>query len=215
MMKQLLSLVWMLCSTADALRCLHEINNTLVLLPCGSDDDMCATAVLQASVHGYHYGPSLVRTCVPSAYCTDREQIVSYTYAVWREAVSIQCCNTDGCNSQNVTYPDLHTENDLMCYTCNDVFSPICNMSVRCVGYQDRCMSGHVTNGVWSFPVRACVSADGCEAMARLTAHHALRANTNVTSETTCCDTSFCNSAGTLKLSVVPLLLGLIGRVVY
>lgn len=32
---------------ADALRCLHEINNTLVLLPCGSDDDMCATAVLQ------------------------------------------------------------------------------------------------------------------------------------------------------------------------
>ncbi|XP_076583287.1 uncharacterized protein LOC143318707 [Chaetodon auriga] len=148
--------------------------------------------------------------------------------AAVKRAASLHCSDTDGCNNQNISYPDLQTENGLQCFTCADPHRPACHTSVRRVTKQDRSMSGRGERsrctlirqnasfcrpqwGVEGPPSRslaACLQTPvKLSEWAAFIIYHF-----NFISPPTCCKTSF--SAWILKLSAAPLLLGLFGLVV-
>ncbi|XP_037624875.1 phospholipase A2 inhibitor and Ly6/PLAUR domain-containing protein-like [Sebastes umbrosus] len=201
----------MLSSTAAALQCLtkERFSNDTVLQPCESDDDLCATIAHRDS-GGMEMSKGIVQSCLPSYLC---DQPFSMSFGAWKLASSVHCCNTDGCNNQHIPYPDLQAKNGLQCVSCITRGS-VCNETIECVGAQDRCFSTNETvhNSPLSF--RGCMSTSRC-----VTPH--LRdvsvggIHLMPPGELKCCGTSFCNSARAIKLSVVPVLLGLISLIIY
>ncbi|XP_031165282.1 phospholipase A2 inhibitor and Ly6/PLAUR domain-containing protein-like [Sander lucioperca] len=218
-MKLILSftLIWMLSSTAAALQCLQDRHGHIpVLEQCDSDDELCATTALHGDMEG-EVSQHTLRSCAPSSLCTVQGQILSNSVAFYKIAASVHCCNTDGCNSQNFTYPDGQTKlNGLQCLSCTHRPDPVCNGTVQCAGVEDRCFDGNWTDGGDPFPWRGCASANVCEVLSQLKVQTFLeKFNLKLTSAPRCCGSSFCNSAGTVKLSVGPVLLGLIVLVLY
>ncbi|XP_038572892.1 phospholipase A2 inhibitor and Ly6/PLAUR domain-containing protein-like, partial [Micropterus salmoides] len=159
----------------------------------------------------------VTRSCVPSSLCTAHDQILSFSTDSWTLNASVHCCNTDGCNNQTLPFPMQANKNDLQCLTCTNDQDTVCNGTVQCVGIQDRCIT---VNGQVDFNdtflIRGCASANVCEVLSHLKVRSAFAANfVNISSAPKCCGTSFCNSAWTVRLSICPLLLGLISLIVY
>ncbi|XP_070689075.1 uncharacterized protein [Pempheris klunzingeri] len=209
-----LTLIWTLSSTAEALQCLHakdEISTSTYLETCGFDDARCITIHLQGfSVNEpdgvYQWTRS---SCAPSPLCALYGE--TWSYRTGSDMVTVHCCNTDGCNKvfHHSKMQDAN-ENGLQCFGCSDPLHNVCNMTIKCLGVQDRCINGTVIDGRAegsTHPFTGCASASLCEAHQLQAAHvH----DVNFASTLQCCRTSFCNSAWTAKLSVGPLLFGLI-----
>ncbi|XP_041648141.1 uncharacterized protein LOC121512769 isoform X2 [Cheilinus undulatus] len=131
------ALVWMIFSSAEALQCVDYIlENSTVSSPCRSPAEQCATVAISILAGGDRFNQT-VRMCVPPSFCAAQDQIFSATYDVFTRAASIRCCNTDNCNNDTLTFPDIEP-NGLSCFTCYQNF---CN-TLKCVGTQDRCFHG-------------------------------------------------------------------------
>lgn len=201
MMKLILcvTLIWMLSSTDGALQC-HD-SQTGSNRNCSSNEYCAAAAVQDIS------GRQQSQLCVPSSICSPSNQTFSFNFGSYNVTAFVHCCNTHSCNSENVTYPDVQTGNSLQCFTCDDGQSSVCNKTVECVGVQDRCVSGSVMMRNNIEKAFGCASRNLCESASEL---HFLTNHLNFTSGPKCCSSSFCNSAWTFKLSIVPFLLELI-----
>ncbi|XP_074492432.1 uncharacterized protein LOC141768226 [Sebastes fasciatus] len=199
MMKLILSLalIWMLSSTAGALQCQSTQNSSRV-----DCNEYCAAAAIQGSS-----GERQSRLCLSSSVCKPNNQTFSYNIGFSNLTAFVHCCNTTECNQQNVSYPGVQGKKDLQCFTCDDGQSTVCNKIVWCVGVQDRCISGSVMVSNNIKKTFGCASKNLCEAASEL---RYLDGYLNFTDEPKCCETKLCNSAWTVKLSVVPFLLGLI-----
>ncbi|XP_067452258.1 urokinase plasminogen activator surface receptor-like isoform X1 [Thunnus thynnus] len=212
MMKLILSLtlIWTLSSTAEALECWHSEGTDIgrnELLPCYSTE-LCATVALQENDNGT-FTQDTIRSCLPSSIFSEGKHTFSSSVGLASMAASVHLCNTDGCNSQVIPHPGVQKENNLQCFTCDDPSSAVCDKTLQCVGGQDRCMnvtvgddSGNTTR------LFGCVSANLCRKPSQLLDLPFLH-------EPKCCESSFCNSAWSVKLNVIPLLFGLFTLIVY
>lgn len=217
MMKLILSLtlIWTLSSTAEAVECWDGKGTDIkqqTLRSCNSTE-LCATVALQGYVDRT-FTQDTIRWCLPSSIFSEGKHTFSSSVGLASMAASVHLCNTDRCNSQVIPYPDVQKKNNLQCFTCDDLFSAVCNKTLQCVGVQDRCMSMTVTDKegktVHNF---GCVSANSCEPASLMELPPDLPFK--FLNEPKCCGSSFCNSAWSVKLNVIPLLFGIITLTVY
>ncbi|XP_067452246.1 phospholipase A2 inhibitor and Ly6/PLAUR domain-containing protein-like [Thunnus thynnus] len=219
MMKLILSLtlIWTLSSTAEALECwtgqgtdikqqtLHSCNST----------QLCATIATQENDNGT-FTQNTIRSCVSSSIFSEGKHTYSYSFGLATTIDSVHVCSTDGCNSEIIPYPDVPKKNNLQCFTCDDKSPAVCNKTLRetfCVGVQDRCISRTVTekDGKTAHTF-GCASANFCELASLMKLQP--DSPSKFLSEPKCCGSSFCNSAWSVKLNVIPLLFGLITLIV-
>ncbi|XP_041648117.1 phospholipase A2 inhibitor and Ly6/PLAUR domain-containing protein-like [Cheilinus undulatus] len=158
MMKLTLSaaLVWTILSSVEALRCLQTLNGETKTKSCSSSAELCATV---AVYNGSPPQKSMERSCVPPSLCEAQNQIISSTYYGRTVAAAVRCCNTDDCNNEDITYPDV-TPNGLQCIRCD---TPTCNEMENCTGAQDHCYNNTFTVGNVPQTVFGCGSANMCE----------------------------------------------------
>ncbi|XP_044217122.1 urokinase plasminogen activator surface receptor-like isoform X1 [Thunnus albacares] len=215
MMKLILSLtlIWTLSSTAEAVDCWTGHTKQQELLPCNSTE-LCATFAFQ----GYGNGTvtqDTIRFCLSSSIFSEGNHTFSFNDGFGGGAASVHMCNTDGCNSEIIPHPGVQEKNNLQCFTCDDQSSSVCNKTLQCVGEQDRCFSRTV---VYSedrgavFHSFGCISANLCKVASHL---ELLPVLVKFSVAPKCCESSFCNSAWSVKLNVTPLLFGLITLIIY
>ncbi|XP_045898655.1 ly6/PLAUR domain-containing protein 2-like, partial [Micropterus dolomieu] len=134
-----LTLIWALSSTAGALQCQSCQNpdcSTTELLTCLTET-MCTTALIQTPSFGVTVS-QIIKACAPSSVCpATGSQTFSFNAGLVQIVASLQCCNTDNCNTDNVPIPSAQP-NSLKCFTCNATTSQ-CNSQLQCKGVEDRC----------------------------------------------------------------------------
>ncbi|XP_067452260.1 phospholipase A2 inhibitor and Ly6/PLAUR domain-containing protein-like isoform X3 [Thunnus thynnus] len=215
MMKLILSLtlIWTLSSTAEAVKCwvgYGTDTNYQTLTPC-NPTELCATVAYQEHMIEY-LSKDTVRLCLPSSVISEGKHTFSFNVGFASKAASVHVCNTDRCNSEIIPYPRVQKKNNLQCFTCDNRYSAVCDETVQCVGEQDRCVSGTGKDPYGTAHTFGCASANLCEVAPRLELLPDWLFK--FLSEPKCCGSSFCNSAWSVKLNVIPLLFGLITLIV-
>ncbi|XP_034093234.1 urokinase plasminogen activator surface receptor-like isoform X2 [Gymnodraco acuticeps] len=147
------------------------------------------------------------KSCVSSSVCEPNNQTFSFNYGGAQLTAFVHCCKTDNCNSVNVSATGNQTENKLMCYMCDGGQSTVCNKTVQCNGNQDHCVKGTVHYNGKDSLFSGCASKNMCGAASQL---GFLTGALKFDDGPHCCDTKLCNSAWTVKLSVVPFWVGLL-----
>ncbi|XP_044217118.1 uncharacterized protein LOC122988678 isoform X4 [Thunnus albacares] len=208
-----LTLIWTLSSTAEAVECWDGKGTDIkqqTLRSCNSTE-LCATVALQGYVDRT-FTQDTIRWCLPSSIFSEGKHTFSSSVGLASMAASVHLCNTDRCNSQVIPYPRVQKKNNLHCFTCDNRYSAVCNKTVQCVGMEDRCVSGTGKDPYGTVHTFGCASANLCDIASRLELlpHWLFK----FLSEPKCCGSSFCNSAWSVKLNVIPLLFGLITLIV-
>ncbi|XP_026179341.1 phospholipase A2 inhibitor and Ly6/PLAUR domain-containing protein-like [Mastacembelus armatus] len=212
-MKLILSLplIWTLFSTAGALvcqTCTDTQCSTTAPLTC-STETMCITTSFEATAAGAAV-PQTYKACASSSLCPATGfQTLSVSLAGFRAILSAQCCNSDNCNSETLPTPIPQPTNTLQCLTC-DATTSQCTSPVQCTGVQDRCFIATMTYGSITAPVLGCASSNLCAAASGLGALPFMQNVGTIISRPVCCGTSLCNSACSVRLVIIHLLLGLL-----
>ncbi|XP_038570957.1 phospholipase A2 inhibitor subunit gamma B-like [Micropterus salmoides] len=213
MMKLILSLtlIWALSSTAGALQCLSCQNDQCTNPPsltCSSET-MCVTASIQVSF--VVTVPQIIKTCAPSSECpATGSQAFSFNAGVLQAVASLQCCDTDNCNTETLPFP-LPQPNSLKCFTCDPLISQCNSSQLQCKGAEDRCFKVNVTIGDKTSLFSGCASANLCALGANLSSLPLLQGFGNI-SKPSCCETSLCNAVTTIASDAgcMSLLLGVL-----
>ncbi|XP_062279685.1 uncharacterized protein LOC133984398 [Scomber scombrus] len=200
MMKLILSLtlIWTLSSTAEAVDCWVGKGDSSFLFPCNSSE-LCATVAKQGK-------KSTEKMC--SSFFMEGKHTFSLNLGFEAMAASVQACDTVGCNNKTIPYPGVQQKNGMKCYVCNNRYSPMCNKTVECMGMQDRCINGTAEDEEKknaTIYTRGCVSANLCEDVRRLE----FFMDVKFLRKPKCCGKNLCNSAWSVRLNVMSLLLGL------
>ncbi|XP_045905873.1 urokinase plasminogen activator surface receptor-like isoform X2 [Micropterus dolomieu] len=214
MMKLILSLtlIWALSSTAGALQCLRCANpdcSNTVTSTCSSET-MCTTALIQTPSFGVTV-PQIIKACAPSSVCpATGSQAFSFNAGLVQIVASLRCCNTDKCNTDNLTEPVLQP-NSLKCFTCDPLISHCNSSQLQCKGVEDRCFKLNVTTGGNTSPFSGCASANLCALGDSLSSLPLLQSFGNI-SKPSCCGTSLCNAVTTTASDAgcMSLLLGVL-----
>ncbi|XP_074524833.1 urokinase plasminogen activator surface receptor-like isoform X6 [Halichoeres trimaculatus] len=194
-------LIWMLFSSAEALKCVQGIHMTNEATskdpePCNSPNVQCATVAHQDLTNTGFKLYSIVRTCASSSLCNESDSVFSLGYDNVRTTASLQCCSTDGCNNKPLTYPDEPIPNGLQCVTCS-LSAPSCNQTQQCAGVQDRCIAANMTDSAGTYPVYGCASANLCEGdidlKLKLLFSQFVHYDEVKFTANDCCNTSLCN----------------------
>ncbi|XP_074525309.1 phospholipase A2 inhibitor gamma subunit B-like [Halichoeres trimaculatus] len=213
-------LIWMLFSSAEALKCVQEYHRSNVESskdpePCSSTDVHCATISYRdvSIISGERY--LIRRTCAPSSLCTKGDRLFSMSYDNTRMSVFLQCCSTDGCNNKVIPFSaaDKQKPNGLQCVTCSPS-DLSCNNTQQCVGIQDRCIALNLTERGETYKLHGCASANLCEGDTELKFKLLFGRSENIDnmdfSAPKCCGSSPSSSGPSDKLSVISLLLALV-----
>uniref|UniRef100_A0A669B9V5 UPAR/Ly6 domain-containing protein n=1 Tax=Oreochromis niloticus TaxID=8128 RepID=A0A669B9V5_ORENI len=154
-------------TTAGALQCQNctdETCSSTVTVNCSSET-MCVTATILATSSGTT-ATQFYKACASSSLCpATGNQTFSVNLGVQSVLASATCCNTDNCNSQNLTAPTRQSSNGLLCNVC---VASQCNTTLQCQGVEDQCFQSTMTNGTNSFPAYGCASANLCAAASSL-----------------------------------------------
>ncbi|XP_039456722.1 mucin-5AC-like [Oreochromis aureus] len=154
-------------TTAGALQCQNctdETCSSTVTVNCSSET-MCVTATILATSSGTT-ATQIYKACASSSLCpATGNQTFSVNLGVQSVLASATCCNTDNCNSQNLTAPTRQSSNGLLCNVC---VASQCNTTLQCQGVEDQCFQSTMTNGTNSFPAYGCASANLCAAASSL-----------------------------------------------
>ncbi|XP_044217113.1 uncharacterized protein LOC122988678 isoform X1 [Thunnus albacares] len=209
-----LTLIWTLSSTAEAVECWDGKGTDIkqqTLRSCNSTE-LCATVALQGYVDRT-FTQDTIRWCLPSSIFSEGKHTFSSSVGLASMAASVHLCNTDRCNSQVIPYPGVPKKNNLQCFAFNYPFSATYDKTVQCVGTEDRCFNGTVADKKGeTMHTYGCASANLCDVapLFKVIPDWPFK----FLSEPKCCGRSFCNSASSVKLNVIPLLFGLITLVV-
>ncbi|XP_041863429.1 urokinase plasminogen activator surface receptor-like [Melanotaenia boesemani] len=164
-----LTLLCMFSSSAGALVCQSCANlqcSSTITKTCSSET-MCITASIQATSSGTT-GQQIYKDCASSSLCPiPGNQTFSVNVGFAGARASVQCCNTDNCNSQTLPFPGTQTTNSLQCAVCNPSTSQ-CTSTVQCSGEESNCFQATVTNGSSAYPALGCMTPNTCAAAASL-----------------------------------------------
>ncbi|XP_057216953.1 CD59 glycoprotein-like [Triplophysa rosa] len=144
---------------------------------CSMNDTTCASATVVGTLDG-----NTVTTKFKDCYSPQACGNGSLNLGVLKSAVSMQCCNTDLCNSQDVPDYDTHDVNGKQCYSCDE---KSCFSILNCLGTEDYCITG--TENMTSLPVtlKGCASKSVCDATSQATGRFSY----------SCCQGNLCNNA--------------------
>ncbi|XP_042272974.1 phospholipase A2 inhibitor and Ly6/PLAUR domain-containing protein-like [Thunnus maccoyii] len=128
---------------------------------------MCITASIQVSSSGTQT-QQVLKACASSSLCpTTGSQTYSTSLGSLSAVASVQCCNTDNCNSETLPFPNDMANNSLQCFSCDPITGQ-CNSQLQCRGEEDRCFQASLTSGNSTFSAFGCASTNMCVAAASL-----------------------------------------------
>uniref|UniRef100_A0A669ENE3 UPAR/Ly6 domain-containing protein n=1 Tax=Oreochromis niloticus TaxID=8128 RepID=A0A669ENE3_ORENI len=172
-------------TTAGALQCQNctdETCSSTVTVNCSSET-MCVTATILATSSGTT-ATQFYKACASSSLCpATGNQTFSVNLGVQSVLASATCCNTDNCNSQNLTAPTRQSSNGLLCNVC---VASQCNTTLQCQGVEDQCFQSTMTDGTKSFPAYGCASKNLCAAASSLGSLPFMQRVGTITSRQTC-----------------------------
>ncbi|XP_065100328.1 uncharacterized protein [Paramisgurnus dabryanus] len=150
-----------------------------VAMPCSAGTyNTCTSATLVNTTGGIAV-VSKFESCYSSQYCGNS----SVSIGLSRLVVSMQCCNTDLCNSQDVQDYSSSNQNGKQCYYCNGTS---CLNKLNCLGNEDYCVKATTNITYLPSTVKGCASKTACDAGSQV-----LQGYVN----TSCCQGNLCNSA--------------------
>ncbi|XP_057217028.1 urokinase plasminogen activator surface receptor-like [Triplophysa rosa] len=109
----------------------------------------------------------------------------------YRSAVSMQCCNTELCNSQEVPDASSSSPNGKQCYYCDGIS---CLNRLNCLGTEDYCIKAKANITSLPSTVKGCVSKSLCDAASQLPQGLV---------DFSCCQGNLCNSATSITTSLL------------
>ncbi|XP_055035356.2 phospholipase A2 inhibitor and Ly6/PLAUR domain-containing protein-like isoform X2 [Misgurnus anguillicaudatus] len=115
----------------------------------------------------------------------------SLNFGVLRSKVSMQCCNTDLCNSINVPDYISNSANGKQCYFCD---GKSCLNTLNCLGNEDYCITA--TTNITSLPstLKGCASKSVCDEASQVTQGFM---------GLSCCQGDLCNSAKSITQNLL------------
>ncbi|KAK6320522.1 hypothetical protein J4Q44_G00096290 [Coregonus suidteri] len=211
-----LSLICTLFCSVEMLQCFNCIgaecgtNQSLVTCP-DSLNKACLTAT--ETITGSINTTQTIKVCSPISNCgapLNSEATVSVNLGFTTVAYKALCCNTDGCNKNTLLPPAPSSQaNGRQCPSCSSPQDTVCNSPVACLGVEDKCFSTSVKPGSISSTtvnLQGCTTSNVCNAIDQLLPLVMTLSDINVVNFT--CKTAP-NTAWSIRLSLVPLLLGL------
>uniref|UniRef100_A0A668AHY8 UPAR/Ly6 domain-containing protein n=1 Tax=Myripristis murdjan TaxID=586833 RepID=A0A668AHY8_9TELE len=132
------------------------------------------------------------KVCVSTSKCIVGTANYSIHLGSMRVVAAVECSLTVSRLLGFILVPAEPKNNSLQCYSC-DSFT--CRNKMQCVGMEDRCFNGTGESSCFSELDSMIIPGF------------------NFTDGPTCCEGNFCNSVSTTRLSVFPLLLGLISLI--
>nr|XP_055035414.1 urokinase plasminogen activator surface receptor-like [Misgurnus anguillicaudatus] len=141
---------------------------------CPSNETTCASVTMtvggDTSFNVQAKACDVVKNCVNG----------SVNFGLAKTGVSMQCCNTDLCNSKDVPDYNSNRPNGKQCYYCD---GKSCLKKLNCLGTEDFCITAKLAS---SQTVKGCVSKTICDGGSQATQDVV---------DFSCCQGYLCNSA--------------------
>ncbi|XP_065099907.1 uncharacterized protein [Paramisgurnus dabryanus] len=122
---------------------------------CSSAANTCASATV-VTTNGDTSVTMEAKTCDVIQSCGNG----SLNFGVFRSKVSMQCCNTDLCNSINVPDYISNSANGKQCYYCD---GKNCLNTLNCLGDEDYCITATTNITSLSTTVKGCTTKSICD----------------------------------------------------
>lgn len=139
---------------------------------------VCASITSTLKIFGNTVMNTNMKSCVQPQTCGNG----SINFGVSRTAMSIQCCETHLCNSQDAPVYTPNRPNGRQCYTC-DRYS--CLNKLNCVGNEDHCITAKETNRGLPTTIKGCASKSLCSVVPQLGPRF---------KDSSCCQGNLCNA---------------------
>ncbi|XP_041081637.1 urokinase plasminogen activator surface receptor-like [Polyodon spathula] len=182
------------CTADDWASCL-EAETT-----CEASVTSCVSAISTVLTGGGNRVTKVFRSCYPTALC---DQPVSFNVTTSSGHVSLKCCQTDSCNTEDVTASEDRPSAKLECYG-SFIAKNKCRSKVKCSASQDHCLKIG-TKGRKEDGVKGCVSKSLCE----VDSPASWFIQGSLTGRRFCCKTKDCNSGEPLDQSSLLMLIPL------
>ncbi|XP_029939593.1 ly6/PLAUR domain-containing protein 3-like [Salarias fasciatus] len=157
---------------------------------------MCFTASILESSSGDSANVTISKGCGLANLCpTPGNRTFSDNNG---SVISARCCDTDNCNSENITAPRVSSQlqpEGLQCYTCFPANQ--CNSILQCRAEEDMCFRENVTFDSVTYETAGCTSSNLCQASPNPGTQPTTQSLTFMRGEPECCNTSLCNFIST------------------
>ncbi|XP_038840056.1 phospholipase A2 inhibitor gamma subunit B-like [Salvelinus fontinalis] len=184
------------------------------LVTCPALNERCLTAT--RTIKGPDNTTVVLKMCSPSSICVtplNTEVTVSGNLGIIRASSNQLCCNTNGCNNETLSAPSS-LANGRQCTSYSSFQGFVHNSTVACLGVEDQCLSfsGNVLGSInYMVNLQGCTSTNVCNYIDQLLPSRYINfvqftCNTAPLPVTV---TKAHNTACSIRLSLVPLLLGL------
>ncbi|KAA0719765.1 hypothetical protein E1301_Tti019151 [Triplophysa tibetana] len=158
-------------------------------MTCPFGDAVCASQIT-VQYNGAASTSVQIKSCTVPKVCVNG----SLNLGITRTATTMQCCNTDLCNSQDVSDSNSKNPNGKQCYYCN---KDSCFNKVNCAGSEDHCIKAKANSESISMTIKGCASKSMCDALSQGFQEYA---------DVSCCEGNLCNSAKSITQSFLILL---------
>ncbi|XP_056586597.1 lymphocyte antigen 6B-like [Triplophysa dalaica] len=157
-------------------------------MTCPSGDAVCASQITVESI-GAASTSIQMKTCTQPKECFNG----SINYGITRSALTMKCCNTDLCNSRDVSDTSSNTPNGKQCYYCEN---DSCFNKLNCLGSEDHCIEVKANSESTSETLKGCASKTLCDAVSQIPQYGGY----------SCCQGNLCNSAKSITQNLLILL---------
>ncbi|XP_056587548.1 lymphocyte antigen 6G-like [Triplophysa dalaica] len=155
---------------------------------CPSGDAVCGSQMTVQSI-GATSTNIQTKSCLEPKMCVNG----SLNFGITRTATTTQCCNTDLCNSRDVSDSSSNNLNGKQCYYCEN---DSCFNKLSCLGSEDHCIKAKVNSESMSVTVKGCASKSMCDAISQISQY----------GDISCCQGNLCNSAKSITQNLLILL---------
>ncbi|XP_076016883.1 urokinase plasminogen activator surface receptor-like [Genypterus blacodes] len=139
------------------------------------------------------------KACVTADVCVTG----SANFGVLRAMYTSKCCNTKLCNTDPAPEVAKTIPNGKKCYSCT---TNKCNTTQPCEGEEDHCITSTVMEAGKNTTAKGCATKSVC------TGKIAAKLGTE---DVNCCQGNFCNSASSIAVNLLLLLLPLLSSALF
>ncbi|XP_065100321.1 urokinase plasminogen activator surface receptor-like [Paramisgurnus dabryanus] len=153
---------------------------------CPSNETSCASATFVQSIGETRFTKQ-AKACDVKQNCVNG----SINFGFGSTGFSMQCCNTDLCNSKDVPDYNSYSPNGKQCYYCDDTS---CFNKLNCLGSEDSCITAKVTA---SQTLKGCITKTICDSASQASQGF---------KDFSCCQGNLCNGAKSITQNLLFLL---------
>ncbi|XP_057217026.1 urokinase plasminogen activator surface receptor-like [Triplophysa rosa] len=130
-------------------------------IKCSTGDAVCASQTTVQSI-GDASQSMQIKSCTEPKTCVNG----SLNLGITRTAKTMQCCNTDFCNSRDTSDTSSKKPNEKQCYYCN---KNSCFNKLSCAGTEDYCINAKANSESMTMTVKGCASKSMCDVQSQIT----------------------------------------------